>query len=114
MAQGGEFRYANELVAFIRSEFGSTFNIEVASYPEYHPQANSAQDDLLNFKRKVEAGADSVITQYFYNADAYFSFIDACEAMGIDIPIVPGSCQSINFPNWLAFPTPAARKFHGG
>jgi methylenetetrahydrofolate reductase (NADPH) len=90
MAQGGEFRYANELVAFIRSEFGSTFNIEVASYPEYHPQASSAHDDLQNFKRKVEAGADSVITQYFYNADAYFSFVDACEEMGIDIPIVPG------------------------
>ena len=90
MAQGGEFRYANELVTFIREEFDDTFHIEVASYPEYHPQADSAQEDLLNFKRKVEAGADSVITQYFYNADAYFSFIDACEAMGIGVPIVPG------------------------
>ena len=90
MAQGGEFRYANELVAFIREEFDDTFHIDVASYPEYHPQCNSAQEDLQNFKRKVEAGADSVITQYFYNADAYFSFIDACEAMGISVPIVPG------------------------
>jgi methylenetetrahydrofolate reductase (NADPH) len=90
MAQGGEFRYADELVAFIRREFGSTFHIDVASYPEYHPQASSAEDDLQNFKRKVEAGADSVITQYFYNADAYFSFVDSCEEMGIDIPIVPG------------------------
>jgi methylenetetrahydrofolate reductase (NADPH) len=90
MAQGGEFRYADELVAFIRREFGSTFHIDVASYPEYHPQASSAEDDLQNFKRKVEAGADSVITQYFYNADAYFSFVDACEEMGLDIPIVPG------------------------
>jgi methylenetetrahydrofolate reductase (NADPH) len=90
MAQGGEFRYANELVAFIREEFDDAFHIDVASYPEYHPQSNSAQEDLQNFKRKVEAGADSVITQYFYNADAYFSFIDACEAMGIRIPIVPG------------------------
>lgn len=90
MAQGGEFRYADELVRFIRKEFDDAFHIEVASYPEYHPQAGSAQDDLLNFKRKVEAGADSVITQYFYNADAYFSFIDACEVMGIDVPIVPG------------------------
>lgn len=90
MAQGGEFRYANDLVKFIRAEFGNTFHIDVASYPEYHPQANSPQEDLKNFKRKVEAGADSVITQYFYNADAYFNFIDACEAMGIDIPIVPG------------------------
>lgn len=90
MAQGGEFRYAEELVRFIRREFGNAFHIEVASYPEYHPQADSAQDDLLNFKRKVDAGADSVITQYFYNADAYFSFIEACEVMGIGVPIVPG------------------------
>ncbi|MEO8991565.1 MAG: methylenetetrahydrofolate reductase [NAD(P)H] [Nitrosospira sp.] len=90
MAQGGEFRYANELVAFIRNEFDDAFHIDVASYPEYHPQSRSAQEDLLNFKRKVEAGADSVITQYFYNADAYFNFIDACETMGINIPIVPG------------------------
>ncbi|MBA4142539.1 MAG: methylenetetrahydrofolate reductase [NAD(P)H] [Nitrosospira sp.] len=90
MAQGGEFRYANELVAFIRKEFGDTFHLEVASYPEYHPQASSAQEDLRNFKRKIEAGANSVITQYFYNPDAYFSFVDACEAMGINIPIVPG------------------------
>ncbi len=90
MAHWGEFRYADELVRFIRKEFGDAFHIEVASYPEYHPQANSAQDDLLNFKRKVEAGADSVITQYFYNADAYFNFIEACEAMGIGVPIVPG------------------------
>ena len=90
MAQGGEFRYANELVAFIRAEFGDTFHIDVASYPEYHPQATSPQEDLKNFKRKVEAGADSVITQYFYNADAYFRFVDECEAMGVDIPVVPG------------------------
>lgn len=90
MAQGGEFRYADELVTFIRQEFGNTFHIDVASYPEYHPQADSAQDDLRNFKRKVDAGADSVITQYFYNADAYFSFVDECEAMGISLPIVPG------------------------
>ena len=90
MAQAGEFRYANELVTFIRREFGDVFRIEVAAYPEYHPQARSAQEDLQNFKRKVEAGANSAITQYFYNADAYFSFIEACEAAGIDIPIVPG------------------------
>ena len=89
-AAAGEFRYANELVAFIRQEFGDHFFIEVAAYPEYHPQARSAQDDLLNFKRKVEAGADSAITQYFYNADAYYHFVDECEAMGITIPIVPG------------------------
>ena len=89
-ASAGEFHYANELVAFIRSEFGSQFLVEVAAYPEYHPQARSAQEDLLAFKRKVEAGANSAITQYFYNPDAYFHFIDACEAMGLDLPIVPG------------------------
>lgn len=90
MADPGEFRYANELVAFIRQEFGTAFHIEVAAYPEFHPQARSAREDLLNFKRKVEAGADSAITQYFYNADAYFQFVDDCEALGLDIPIVPG------------------------
>jgi len=86
----GEFRYANELVSFIREESGDYFNIEIAAYPEFHPQAKNAQDDLLNFKRKVDAGANAAITQYFYNADAYFSFVDACDAMGIHIPIVPG------------------------
>lgn len=90
MAQPGEFRYAAELVEFIRREFGNVFHIEVAAYPEYHPQAKSPQDDLQNFKRKVEAGANSVITQYFYNADAYFSFVNACEIANIKIPIVPG------------------------
>jgi methylenetetrahydrofolate reductase (NADPH) len=90
LAAAGEFQYANELVEFIRKEFGDTFCIEVAAYPEYHPQARTAQDDLRNFKRKVDAGANSAITQYFYNADAYFHFVDACEAMGLDIPIVPG------------------------
>jgi methylenetetrahydrofolate reductase (NADPH) len=90
MAQAGEFRYANELVTFIRREFGDVFHIEVAAYPEYHPQSRSSQEDLQNFKRKVDSGANSAITQYFYNADAYFNFIEACEAQGICIPIVPG------------------------
>jgi len=90
LAAAGEFQYANELVEFIRKEFGDAFHIEVAAYPEYHPQARTAQDDLRNFKRKVDAGANSAITQYFYNADAYYHFVDACEAMGLDIPIVPG------------------------
>ena len=89
-AASGEFQYANELVAFIRSEFADQFHIEVAAYPEYHPQARSAQDDLLSFKRKVAAGADSAITQYFYNTDCYFHFVDECEAMGLSLPIVPG------------------------
>ncbi|HRQ04957.1 MAG TPA: methylenetetrahydrofolate reductase [NAD(P)H] [Nitrosomonas halophila] len=90
MARAGEFRYANELVAFIRQTFGQAFRIEVAAYPEYHPQARSAQEDFANFKRKVEAGADAAITQFFYNADAYFYFVDMCEAANITIPIVPG------------------------
>jgi methylenetetrahydrofolate reductase (NADPH) len=90
MVETGEFRFANELVAYVRQEFGSTFKIEVAAYPEYHPQARTAQEDLLHFKRKVQAGADVAITQYFFNPDAYFAFVDECEASGIDIPIVPG------------------------
>ena len=90
LAAAGEFRYANELVEFIRKEFGTQFMIEVAAYPEVHPQAKSAQEDMAAFKRKIEAGADSVITQYFYNADAYYRFVDECEAMGINVPIVPG------------------------
>ena len=87
---GGPLRYANELVEFIRKETGDHFHIEVAAYPEFHPQAPSAQKDLENFKRKVDAGANAAITQYFYNADAYYRFIDSCEKLGIDIPIVPG------------------------
>lgn len=90
LAEAGEFRYASELVAFIRAEFGDSFHIEVAAYPEYHPQARSVQEDLQNFKRKIDAGADGAITQYFFNADAYFAFVDECEAIGIDVPITPG------------------------
>src|SRR5512134_113337 len=90
MADPGEFRYANELVAFIRAETGNHFHIEVAAYPECHPQAPSVKRDLENFKRKVDTGASSAITQYFYNIDSYFSFIDSCERLGIDLPIVPG------------------------
>jgi methylenetetrahydrofolate reductase (NADPH) len=90
MATTGEFEYANELVAFIRAETGDHFHIEVAAYPEFHPQAKSPRDDLLNFERKVKAGADSAITQYFYNADSYFYFVDECHKLGITLPIVPG------------------------
>ena len=86
----GDFRYASELVAFIRKETGDHFHIDVAAYPEYHPQARSAQDDLDAFRRKIDAGADSAITQYFYNPDAYWHFVDACRAVGIGVPIVPG------------------------
>ena len=86
----GEFRYANELVEFIRAETGDRFYIEVAAYPEWHPQAKSPKDDLAAFKRKVDAGANSAITQYFYNVDAYLHFVDAVRKLGVDIPIVPG------------------------
>ncbi|MDD1612291.1 MAG: methylenetetrahydrofolate reductase [NAD(P)H] [Methylococcaceae bacterium] len=90
MMSAGEFRYANELVEFIRKETGSTFEIHVAAYPEVHPQAANADVDFNNFQRKVDAGADAAITQYFYNAEAYFYFRDRCEQNGISIPIVPG------------------------
>lgn len=90
MGIGGEFNYANELVEFIRQETGDHFHIEVAAYPEFHPQAPNAQTDLENFKRKVDAGANSAITQYFFNPDSYFSFVDSCEGMGLNLPIVPG------------------------
>ena len=90
MMSAGEFRYANELVEFIRQETGDYFQIHVAAYPEVHPQSANATEDFKNFKRKVEAGANAAITQYFYNAEAYFYFVDTCEKNGIDIPIVPG------------------------
>lgn len=89
-ANPGDFRYANELVEFIRAETGDDFYIEVAAYPEAHPQAPSARADIENFKRKVEAGANSAITQYFFNIDAYLYFVERCESKGIDLPIVPG------------------------
>lgn len=87
---GGEFHYASDLVAFIRAETGAHFHIEVAAYPEMHPQAASPQKDLQAFAAKVKAGADSAITQYFFNADAYLRFMDDIRAMGLDIPVVPG------------------------
>jgi len=89
-ADAGDFRYASELVAFIREETGDWFHIDVAAYPEYHPQARSWEDDLANFARKVNAGADSAITQYFFNPDAYWHFVDACAARGVTVPIVAG------------------------
>jgi methylenetetrahydrofolate reductase (NADPH) len=97
MGESGEFRYANELVTFIRAETGDHFHIEVAAYPEYHPQSVSPDRDLASFKRKVEAGADSAITQYFYNPDAYFHFIDRCAQADIHIPVVPGIMPITNY-----------------
>ena len=97
MVRSGDLRYANELVELIRAEHGDHFAIEVAAYPETHPQADDAMADLRNFKRKVDAGADSAITQYFYNTDAYFRFVDDARALGIDIPIIPGIMPISNF-----------------
>ncbi|TLS18946.1 MAG: methylenetetrahydrofolate reductase [NAD(P)H] [Betaproteobacteria bacterium] len=103
MADPGEFRYANELVEFIRAETGDHFHIEVAAYPEWHPQARSADDDLQAFVRKVNAGANSAITQYFYNADAYFHFVDAVRTAGVTIPIVPGIMPIASFSKLARF-----------
>ena len=108
-------RYANELVELIKNDFGNDFHIEVAAYPEYHPQARSAEDDINSFVRKAKAGADSAITQYFYNADSYFRFVDDVQGRGVDIPIIPGimpiaSCSKLarfsdtcgaEIPRWL-------------
>jgi len=103
MADIGDFRYANELVEFIRAEMGDTFHIEVAAYPEWHPQAVSPQADLSAFVNKVKAGANSAITQYFYNADAYFYFVDAVRSRGIDVPIVPGIMPIAGFARLARF-----------
>jgi len=103
MRDPGDFRYANELIDFIRKETGDHFTIEVAAYPEVHPQAQSAEIDLINFKRKVDAGADSALTQYFYNIDAYFYFIDRCQKAGIEIPIIPGIMPINNFSQLARF-----------
>ena len=103
MAETGEFRYANELVEFIRAETGDHFSIEVAAYPEWHPQARSPKDDLDAFARKVKAGANSAITQYFYNADAYFHFVDEARALGVDVPIVPGIMPIVGFTKLARF-----------
>ena len=116
MASAGEFRYASDLVSFIRRETGDHFHIEVACYPEFHPEADSPHRDIENFRRKVDAGADGAITQYFFNADAYFRFIDDAHRAGVEIPIIPGIMPITNYrqlarfssmcgaeiPRWLA------------
>jgi len=99
----GEFRYANELVEFIRAETGDRFSIEVAAYPEWHTTDKSPQDDLAAFKRKVDAGANSAITQFFYNPDAYLNFVEAARKMGITIPIVPGIMPIVSFSKLARF-----------
>ena len=99
----GEFRYANELVEFVRAETGDWFHIEVAAYPETHPQAKSPQDDVQSFVRKVNAGANAAITQYFYNADAYFRFVDEARKAGTDVPIVAGIMPITNYSQLMRF-----------
>ncbi|WP_394235183.1 methylenetetrahydrofolate reductase [NAD(P)H] [Pseudomonas anguilliseptica] len=99
----GELRYANELVSFIREETGDHFHIEVAAYPEMHPQARNFEDDIANFVRKAKAGADSAITQYFFNADCYFYFVERVQKLGVDIPVVPGIMPITNYSKLARF-----------
>jgi methylenetetrahydrofolate reductase (NADPH) len=99
----GDFRYANELVQFIREETGDWFHVEVAAYPEVHPQSRSPADDLANFARKVQAGANSAITQYFFNSDAYFRFVEDVAALGCTVPVVPGIMPITNFTQLARF-----------
>jgi methylenetetrahydrofolate reductase (NADPH) len=99
----GELRYASELVSFIRAEHGDWFWIEVAGYPEYHPQSRSPRHDIEHFARKVQAGANSAITQYFFNADAYFRFVDDARKLGVEVPIVPGIMPITNFSQLMRF-----------
>ncbi|APR37854.1 methylenetetrahydrofolate reductase [NAD(P)H] [Paraburkholderia sp. SOS3] len=103
MGAVGELRYASELVSFIRAESGDWFHIEVAAYPEYHPQSRTPRHDLENFARKVKAGANSAITQYFFNADAYFQFVDDARKLGVDVPIVPGIMPITNYSQLMRF-----------
>jgi methylenetetrahydrofolate reductase (NADPH) len=103
MVDAGEFRYASDLVAFVRERTADWFRIEVAAYPEVHPQATSADADLKAFVHKVQAGADAAITQYFFNADAYFRFVDAARAHGVTVPIVPGIMPITNYTQLARF-----------
>jgi methylenetetrahydrofolate reductase (NADPH) len=103
MADAGEFRYANELVEFIRKETGDWFHIEVAAYPEWHPQAKNPAEDLRNFKRKVDAGADGAITQFFFNPDAYENFVADARKLGVTVPIVPGIMPIASFSKLARF-----------
>ena len=110
----GELRYANELVSFIREETGDWFHIEVAAYPEMHPQAASPSADLAHFVAKVRAGANAAITQYFFNADAYFDFVDRAQAKGVNVPIVPGIMPITNHSQLLRSRKCAAPKCRAG
>ena len=97
MVERGRFKYASDLVEFIRDEFGDGLHLEVAAYPDFHPESLSPKAELENFKRKVDAGANSALTQYFYNADSYFAFVDEASRIGIDVPIIPGIMPITNY-----------------
>jgi len=103
MVERGDFNYANELVAYIRSEFGDGLHLEVAAYPDFHPESPNPKKDLENFKRKVDAGANSALTQYFYNADSYFAYLDEATRLGINIPIIPGIMPITNYVTLVRF-----------
>ena len=103
MVERGHFKYAEQLITFIRDEFGDELNLEVAAYPDFHPESPSPLSDLLNFKRKIDAGANSAITQYFYNADSYFAYLDEAHRLGIDVPIVPGVMPITNYTTLMRF-----------
>ncbi len=103
MVERGHFKYAEQLVEFIRQEFGNELHLEVAAYPDFHPEAASPQQDLEYFKRKIDAGADSAITQYFYNADSYFAFVDEAQRLGITVPIIPGIMPITNYATLVRF-----------
>ena len=103
MVERGDFQYANDLVSFIREQHGDDFHLEVAAYPEFHPESRSPASEIANFKQKVDAGADSAITQYFFNSDSYFSFVETAEAAGVEVPIIPGIMPITNFPQLARF-----------
>jgi methylenetetrahydrofolate reductase (NADPH) len=103
MVERGDFDYASDLVSFIREREGDDLRIEVAAYPEFHPESKSPETDIANFKRKIDAGANSAITQYFFNADAYFAYVDAVRSVGVDVLIVPGIMPITNFTQLARF-----------
>lgn len=110
----GDMRYAAELIDFIRAEHGDAFHIEVGAYPETHPQASDALADLKHFKAKIDAGADAAITQYFFNPDAYFHFVDEVRRLGVQVPITPASCRLPTSASCAASPNSAVRRFRAG
>lgn len=103
MVERGDFSYANELVSYIRNEFGDDLHLEVAAYPDFHPESRNPKNDIENFKRKVDAGANSALTQYFYNADSYFAYVDEAKRLGVEIPIIPGIMPITNFATLVRF-----------